>query len=204
LYHARGYYGKDLDDYVIWTKVYNDFPDLMARYKNGWITLEDVKHQLVDVDRMPEDRFYELLETKIKAFTEERVAETTALTRSLIIKGAKEDKLTYEQTIELLMRKNYDRWEAEYIYDIEVGAASSPETPLEFRKLVESYRKSQGLDYKEIPPEVIEAERVLTDLETRHKALEAAKAPQEDIDRIQADIAVARAMFESLKTAVEL
>ncbi|GAI97695.1 unnamed protein product, partial [marine sediment metagenome] len=41
IYGRRGYHGKDLDNYVIWTKVYVHFPDLMSRYKNGWITLEE-------------------------------------------------------------------------------------------------------------------------------------------------------------------
>ncbi|GAJ12607.1 unnamed protein product, partial [marine sediment metagenome] len=43
IYQAQGYWEEDLEDYVMWTKVYVDFPDLMARYKNGWINLEDVK-----------------------------------------------------------------------------------------------------------------------------------------------------------------
>ncbi|GAJ10262.1 unnamed protein product, partial [marine sediment metagenome] len=91
IYQAQGYWEEDLEDYVMWTKVYVDFPDLMARYKNGWIPIEEVKHQLVEVDKMPEERFEELLQTKIKAVQEERIADTTALTRSLIIKGAKEE-----------------------------------------------------------------------------------------------------------------
>ncbi|GAI60581.1 unnamed protein product, partial [marine sediment metagenome] len=47
IYQAQGYWGEDLEDYVTWTKVYTDFPDLVARYKNGWISLEDVKAQLI-------------------------------------------------------------------------------------------------------------------------------------------------------------
>ncbi|GAH44519.1 unnamed protein product [marine sediment metagenome] len=38
LYQRHGYFGKDLENYVIWTKVYVAFPDLMARWSKGWIT----------------------------------------------------------------------------------------------------------------------------------------------------------------------
>ncbi|GAI83463.1 unnamed protein product, partial [marine sediment metagenome] len=185
--------------YVIWTKVYVHFPDLMSRYKNGWITIEEVKEQLVEVDRMPEERFEELLQTKIKAVQEERVADTTALTRSLIIKGAKEEKLTREETIELLMRKNYSEWEAEYIYDIEVGAAASPETPMEFRQLVESYRRSQGLEFKDIPTEVLEASKKLSDLRLSLAQAIARKASQEELAELQADLELEEAQVRQIK-----
>ncbi|MBA7574919.1 hypothetical protein ES708_16735 [subsurface metagenome] len=199
IYGRRGYHGKDLDNYIIWTKVYVHFPDLMSRYKNNWITLEEVRHQLVEVDRMPEDRFEELLQTKIKAVQEERVATTTALTRSLIIKGAKADKLTREETIDLLIRKNYSLEEAEYIYDIEVGAASSPETPMEFRQLVESYRHSQGLEFKDIPTEVLEADKTLSDLRLKLTEAIAKRTPEAELAQVQADIEIAQSKLRVLK-----
>ncbi|GAI06311.1 unnamed protein product, partial [marine sediment metagenome] len=191
IYHAQGYYGKDLDDYVMWTKVYTDFPDLVARYKNGYIVESDVLSKLIE-DGMPEDRAKELLETKIKKpYQEERVAETTKLTRSLIIKGAKENKLDRGQTLALLMRKNYEAWEAEYIYDIEVVGAASPESPLEFRQIVESYRRSQGLDYKEIPQDVIDAEKAFLSVSERLKAAYEKGLPQDEIDPLEVEKAEA-------------
>ncbi|MBA7677807.1 hypothetical protein ES703_86071 [subsurface metagenome] len=202
IYQAQGYWEEDLEDYVMWTKVFVDFPDLMARYKNGWINLEDVKTQLVTVDGMSEERFEELLQTKIKAVQEERVATTTALTRSLIIKGAKDDKLTREETIELLMRKNYALWEAEYIYDIEVAAASSPETPMEFRQLVESYRHAVGLDFKEVPRELLDADRKRSDLRLKLADARSRKAPE--VAQLQADLEIAEVTFQNLKTGYGL
>jgi len=204
IYGRRGYHGKDLDNYVIWTKVYVHFPDLMARYKNNWITLDEVKHQLVEVDRMPEDRFEELLQTKIKAVQEERVASTTALTRSLIIKGAKEEKLTRDETIELLMLKNYNLWEAEYIYDIEVGAASSPETPMEFRQLVESYRHAVGLEFKEVPPELLEADRKRSELRLKLAQARSREAPEEEISELEAALEIAEVTFQNMKAGYGL
>ncbi|GAJ24402.1 unnamed protein product, partial [marine sediment metagenome] len=55
IYHAQGYYDQDLEDYVLWTKVYVAFPDLIARWRNGWITEEDVKSELTTLG-MPEER----------------------------------------------------------------------------------------------------------------------------------------------------
>jgi len=189
IYTRQGYHGKDLEDYITWTKVYTDLPDLIARYKNGWINLGDVKARLLE-DGMPEARMEEILETKFKqTVAQERVAETTALTRALIIKGAKEGKLTKEQTIDLLIRKNYDEWEAEYIYAVEVEAAASPETYLEFKQLVESYRRSQGMSTVEIPREVIELEKRLLGIEKR---LKEAKAKGEREAKIN-ELEVARA-----------
>ncbi|MBA7556862.1 hypothetical protein ES705_49585 [subsurface metagenome] len=173
----------------------------MARYKNGWINLEEVKHQLVVVDKMPEERFEELLQTKIKAVQEERLTETTALTRSLIIKGAKADKLTREETIELLMLKNYGKWEAEYIYDIEVTGAASPETPMEFRQLVESYRHAVGLDFKDIPSEVLEADKKRSELRLKLAQAISKPAPEDEIAQLRADLEIAEVTFQNMKAA---
>jgi hypothetical protein len=204
IYQAQGYWEDDLEDYVMWTKVFVDFPDLMARYKNGWIKIEEVKHQLVEVDGMKEERYEKLLQTKIKAVQEERLTETTALTRSLIIKGAKTEKLTREETIELLMLKNYDKWEAEYIFDIEVTGASSPETPMEFRQLVESYRHAVGLDFKEVPPELLDADRKRSNLQLELSQARARGAPEEELAQLQADLEIAEATFQNMKTGYGL
>ncbi|GAI73389.1 unnamed protein product, partial [marine sediment metagenome] len=125
--------------------------------------------------------------------------DTTALTRALIIKGAKEEKLTRDETIELLMRKNYNLEEAEYIYDLEVGAAASPETPMEFRALVESYRRSQGLEYKDIPTEVLEASKKLSELRSALSQARARKAPETELSQLQADLAIAEVEVKQIK-----
>ncbi|MBA7570810.1 hypothetical protein ES708_12563 [subsurface metagenome] len=204
IYQAQGYWEEDLEDYVMWTKVYVDFPDLMARYKNGWIPLEEVKRQLVEVDGMKEERFEELLQTKIKAVQEERLTETTALTRALIIKGAKAEKLNREETIELLMLKNYDKWEAEYIYDIEVTGAASPETPMEFRQLVESYRHAVGLDFKEVPPELLEVDRKRSELRSALALAISRPAPEDEIAQLRADLEIAEVTVNNLKAGYGL
>ncbi|MBA7591526.1 hypothetical protein ES708_33685 [subsurface metagenome] len=204
IYKAQGYWEEDLEDYVKWTKVYVDFPDLMTRYKNGWINLEDVRHQLVDIDGLDADRYEELLQTKIKAVQEERLTETTALTRSLIIKGAKADppKLSRTETIELLMLKNYDKWEAEYIYDIEVAGTASPETPTEYRQLVESYRRATGQEFKEVPSELLDADRKRSEL--RLKLAQARSEDAPEVAQLQADLEIAEVTFNNLKAGFGL
>ncbi|MBA7575779.1 hypothetical protein ES708_17615 [subsurface metagenome] len=226
IYMAQGYWEEDLDDYVTWTKVYTDFPDLIARYSKGWITLNDVRQQLYKDYDIPytagrteeewltayeagrlaekEARIEELIQTKVKAVQEERIADTTALTRSLIIRGAKADppKLTRAETIELLMLKNYDKWEAEYIYDIEVTGAASPETPTEFRQLVESYRHAVGLDFKEVPPELLAADRKRSEL--RLKLAQARSKDAPEVAQLEAELEIAEVTFQNMKTGYGL
>ena len=55
LYSGMGYHGVNLDNYILWTKVYTDFPSLMARWTKGWITEDDVRRELVALG-MPAER----------------------------------------------------------------------------------------------------------------------------------------------------
>ncbi|MBA7618507.1 hypothetical protein ES703_25834 [subsurface metagenome] len=204
IYTRQGYHGTDHDNYVLWTKVYVAFPDLISRYRNGWINKDDLIGELVALGMSPE-RAEEMYQTKFKASVgEERVTETTKLTRSLIIKGAKENKLTKDETIELLIRKKYEPWEAEYIYEIEVEAAASPETPLEFRRLVESWRKSQGLEFKEIPLQLIEAEKSSRDATERLQDAKRKGLNPDMIDSLQVKALEAQMLASELKIALEL
>ncbi|MBA7589364.1 hypothetical protein ES708_31449 [subsurface metagenome] len=199
IYQAQGYWEEDLEDYVTWTKVYVAFPDLIARFRNTWISKEELMTELYALNPEHPERMDELYETKFKPVAEERVAETTALTRSLIIKGAKEGKLDPGETIDLLMLKHYSREEAEYIYDLEVGAASSPETPMEFRQLVESYRHAVELPFKEIPTEVLAADKKRSDLRLELSQAIARKASQEELAKLQADLEIAEVQVRQIK-----
>jgi len=119
IYTAQGYHGKDLDDYVLWTKVYTAFPELLARYKNGWITLDDVRRELVSLGMMPE-RADTMIEEKIKKAAPERTVTEKDITKTDIIKGVKTDVITRVQGVELLQEIGYDRDEAVYILDINI------------------------------------------------------------------------------------
>jgi len=180
IYHAQGYYGKDLDDYVLWTKVYVAFPDLFARWKNGWITLDDVRAELTGYG-MPADRLEELIETKITTAEPERTASERDLTKTEIYKGVKKGIITWGEGLELLMDLGYDEDEAEYILTVNVAVETgSPETYEEFKDLTMKWRKSTGMKseaatekIKQAAAEVVKLTRDLGILQARVKEEEA-------------------------------
>lgn len=119
IYGWQGYHGKDLDDYVLWTKVYVAFPDLLARWKNGWITLDQVRSELIGYGMTP-DRMEELIETKVKTMGAGRTTAERDLTKTDIYKGVKKGILVWAQGVELLVDLGYDPGEADYILRLNV------------------------------------------------------------------------------------
>jgi len=119
IYQRRGYFGKDLENYVVWTKVYVAFPDLIARWKNGWITLDEVRAELTGYG-MPPDRLEELIQTKFKSSEGERVVKERDLTVTDIYKGVKQGVITRGEGLELLMDLGYDEDEADYKLTINI------------------------------------------------------------------------------------
>lgn len=119
VYGHQGYEGKNLDDYVLWTKVYVAFPDLMARFTKGWITLDDVRSELTALG-MPEDRVQEMIETKVKTEQPERTTKERDVTKAEIVKGVKKDVITREQANILLQEMGYDQAEAAFILAINI------------------------------------------------------------------------------------
>lgn len=119
IYTARGYHDKDLDDYVLWTKVYVAFPDLMARWSKGWITLDEVRSELTGYG-MPAERLEEFIQMKVKAAEPERTAKERDITKTDIIKGVKTAVITRGEAVELLLDMGYDEDEAVYILEINI------------------------------------------------------------------------------------
>jgi len=119
VYAAQGYHGKDLDDYVLWTKVYVAYPDLLARWSKGWITMDDVRSELVGLG-MPAARVEEMIQTKIKPAESERVSSERDLTKTDIYKGVKQGVLARGEGIELLMDLGFDEDEADYLLAINI------------------------------------------------------------------------------------
>lgn len=114
VYQWQGYHGKDLDDYVLWTKVYVAFPDLMARFKNGWLSEDDVRQQLISLG-MPEERVEEMIQTKIKPEAPERVTKERDLTKTDIYRGVKKGILSRNEGNDLLQDMGYSTNEATFI-----------------------------------------------------------------------------------------
>jgi len=179
IYHAQGYHGKDLDDYVLWTKVYVAFPDLIARYKNGWITEDVVRSELTALGMSPE-RLQEMWETKFKTAAPERVAAEKTATATEIMKAVKKELISRSEGIERLGRMGYSPEEAEFKLDVYIGVAEgSPETYMEFVEMTEKYRKAMGLESQVPPADLVEAgketkraEIALRDAESQEKAVE--------------------------------
>lgn len=156
-YQAVGYYDEQLEGMILWTKVYVAFPDLMARWTKGWITIDDVRAELTGLG-MPAERVEEMIQTKIKAAEPERVEEGRALTKTEIYKGVKKDLITWEEGVELLMDLGYDEDEADYILAVNVGVLEgSPETFAEFKEWTTKYRIATGREVKAMPEELKKA-----------------------------------------------
>jgi len=204
IYEHLGYRGKDLEDYIIWTKIYVDFPDLIARFRMGWITEEQLEKELINRGMIPE-RARWFIETKVRAPVKpERVEKERDLTKSEIIKGIKKEIISVEQGVEMLKRLGYDEFEARFIIAVRVGMESSPETPLEFRKYIEDWRRAIGVEAKEIPKELLEAEKKYFEL--RKKLDEAIKARKKEaeIARINQELVEAEYRYRQLLARYEL
>lgn len=204
VYEHQGYTGKDLEDYVLWTKVYVAFPDLIARFKNGWITEEDVRSQLVGLG-MPEDRVEEMIQTKVKPEGAARVVSERDLTLSDIYKGVKKEVITHSQAIDLIKELGFDQWEAEYKLEVNVGALEgSPDTYMELKKWTQLYKKSQGFDVEIPSEELIQAER---DVKSAEVALATAKTEEtkpKQLAELNETLEVAKQVYYQLRKATNL
>lgn len=168
-------------------------------YRNGWLTSEGLQAEIEAKGLSPvtADRVYKYI---VKAEKPERVSESRTLTRSLIIKGLKQEKLTAGQTVELLMEhQNYDRAEAEYIVSVEVAAMGSPETYREYLSLVRSYRKSQGEEVAEIPQDLIDAEKAVRAASVLLRASRDKGEPSERLSQLTADLREAETRLAELE-----
>uniref|UniRef100_A0A6M3IDS2 Uncharacterized protein n=1 Tax=viral metagenome TaxID=1070528 RepID=A0A6M3IDS2_9ZZZZ len=161
IYHSQGYHGKDLDDYILWTKVYVAFPDLIARYKNGWITEDDVKSELASLG-MSTERLEEMWQTKFKTAQPERVAAEKTATATEIMKAVKKGYISWSDGIDRLARMGYSESEADFKLTVYVGVVEgSPETYIEFVDWTERYRKTIGLEAHIPSPELVESGKAI-------------------------------------------
>jgi len=157
IYHAQGYHGKDLDDYVLWTKVYTAFPDLLARFKNGWITEADVRSELTSLG-MPAERVEEMIQTKVKPEQPAQVEEERKATATEIMKAVKKEHIDWGTGVSMLGELGYSPETAEFKLSVYLGVSSgSPETYIEFMEMTQRYKKAIGLDALVPSAELIEA-----------------------------------------------
>jgi hypothetical protein len=118
-YTDLGYDDEHAKNMTTWTKLYVLTPQLIAQYKNGWISQSDVIGQLKGLG-LSDERAEWVYKTK---FQNESAARTTAqkdLTLAQIIKGVKKGKITRAQGADLLVDMGYDLQEATFILDVEI------------------------------------------------------------------------------------
>ena len=171
IYHRQGYHGIDLDNYLKWTKVYTDFAMMMTRFKNGWITEDDIRDWLKELE-IPEDRIQQFIEEKIKPEKPARTAAERDLTRADFIKGIKKGVITVEEGKELIMNMGYDAEETDFIIAVHVETeGGSPANFAEYKRLAQLWRYSQGLPTERKPEEIKAAEIKLAEEYPRKRKL---------------------------------
>lgn len=159
LYHNMGYHGKDLEDYVLWTKIYVLSSDLRSRYSKGYITKAKVTEELKAAG-MEETRANEWTEKIAKATGDDRVKKEKDYTKTEIYKGYKKGKLIRADALEYIERLGYDSDEAVFLLDVNVGVLEgSPETHWELEKLISEFERTQGMKRKDVPAVLIELEK---------------------------------------------
>lgn len=114
-----GYDDKHADTMTLWTKIFQTFPDLIARYKNSYINLDDVHNELIALG-MTEERAKFLIETKVKPEAASRVTKERDLTKAEIMKGLKKGVIQRTEATEFLTDMGYDEDEAKFILAINV------------------------------------------------------------------------------------
>ena len=103
---------------VVWTKMFNALPILRSRYRNGWITSEQLREELAATG-LPAEQVTIRWQMLVKAEKEQRTAPEKDLTRALVVRGWKERLLAFQQARFLLVRMGYDEAEAELILRVQ-------------------------------------------------------------------------------------
>ncbi len=170
--------GSDLEHaekLTAFTLIDTEFPDLIARYGNGWINRQQLSDRLIQLG-LPPARAEEFIQTRIDNLAKpQRIANERDLTKSEIIKGVKNGIIDYDFGVQALVDMGYDQFEAEYIMLINIESQGSPEGPAGIRQIVESYRRSIGMASQPVDAAVVEteknfknADRALIDAEERN------------------------------------
>ena len=110
---------------VLFTKIFNQVPELRQRYSKGWISAEEVLAELVATG-IPTERAEALYQTIVKNDAEARIAPERELTRGLIARAWKLREISFPQATYLLTRIGWSTPEAELILRVQ----SQPDDPL--------------------------------------------------------------------------
>lgn len=161
IYHAQGYHGQDLEDYILWTKVYVAFPDLLARFQKGWITEDDVRSTLISLG-MPEDRVTEMIQTKVAPEKPAQVEAERQATATEIMKGVKQGVIDRATGVGMLGDLGYSEDTANFKLNVYLQVSSgSPDNYVEFKEMTQLYRKAVGQQANVPSAELIEAGKAM-------------------------------------------
>lgn len=158
-YILEGYDSEHASMLTLMTILNFNYPILTALYEKGQITLEDFRKELIKLGMDEWDAKYLADRTQYE-FQVSRVASEKELTKAEILKGAKNNILTINQSASLLQDIGYDQNEAYYLLAInKVVAAGDPEGYWDMRRVTENYKKAMGEKAIEIPDELIMLEK---------------------------------------------
>ena len=110
---------------VLFTKIFNQVPELRQRYSKGWISADEVLQELLATG-IPPERAEALYQTIVKNDAEARIAPERELTRGLIARAWKLREISFPQATYLLTRSGWSVPEAELILRVQ----SQPDDPL--------------------------------------------------------------------------
>ena len=143
---------------LVFAKLERRLPEIRERYKNGWISDDEVAGELRTLG-VPEPRIEPIRQRIVKMDSEARTQKERELTRTDILKGAKKGLISRSQAAVMLTGMGYSDDEANYILQINsIDVGNSAETWWQLTMLVQEQRKMQGKPYKTIPQGLINSE----------------------------------------------
>jgi len=160
---------------AVWEQFNIIFSDLRALYSKGWIDAEGLLKEVIDL-KIPEERAKELVMTVVKFDQPERLEDERTLTKAEIVKGVKNEIITVNDGVALLMDIGYEEWEAYYILAIEkVVAVGDPEGYWDMKKVTEAYKKATGKKSKKVPDDLLIWEQRVKQLQEEVNKMKAEK-----------------------------
>ena len=138
-YLDQGYDEEHAGNLTLWTKLFMRTPQLIARYKGGWINAEQVKAELVELGLTPA-RAEWVWQTKVRQEAPARTEKERDLTKAEIVAAVRKGLLAWEEAVAQLQQLGYDPLEADLILAIGVEVEEGLPTD-ELRTRVDTVRR---------------------------------------------------------------
>lgn len=178
--------------------------DILKGLKTKVITESEALDSLIKLRYIPDDARF-LLAIFKAAVSPPKVAKEREASKADVLQGVKKGLITPKEGYLMLQDIGYSPEASHFILQVRAEESPfSPTTPLEFRQLVDGYKKALGEEVRELPAEVLEAEKLVIALEARHEEGTIAKAPQQELNELRAEIALAKVKYQDFKALYEL